>query len=334
MSAVRAPVADAAAVIRDLNEGRWNAQQGEREIDVSFRYPNRAVGRRDSATHWIHSYPAKMFHRIPSVFLDTIELPTKASILDPFCGSGTVLLEANIRGHHAIGIDINPLARLISRVKTTPLDPSCLEEHLRSLLPRARRSRSSPPPQSTLDSWLSVPARRGLHRITVAIADIDDAAIRAFFLVTLTSIVRRVSAADPAVPPLVRLREERASAAGARYRKALRRSRSITTSSVYSAFADAGAANIRRMSELHALRHGLGRTRLPELGTDAASTGLPPGSIDAIITSPPYCGAQKYVRSLKLELLLSGCCTENDLRRPRPPNARHRGSHHTGHSAD
>ena len=39
---------------------------------------------------------------------------------------------------------------------------------------------------------------------------------------------------------------------------------------------------------------------------EAAATGLPAHSVDLIITSPPYCGAQKYVRSLKLEMLLLG----------------------------
>ena len=128
MSDVRVPVADARTILHDLNEGQWNTRHNNREINVSFRDHGGAVGRRDFATHWIHWYPAKMFHRIPSVFLDTVELPAQAKILDPFCGSGTVLLEANLRGHHAIGIDINPLARLISRVKITPLDPSDPEE--------------------------------------------------------------------------------------------------------------------------------------------------------------------------------------------------------------
>ena len=91
-------------------------------ISTKFRGSQGAVGRRDAATHWIHWYPAKMFHRIPAEILASLTADDGLTVLDPFCGSGTVLLEAALRGHSAIGIDINPLARLISKVKTTRLD--------------------------------------------------------------------------------------------------------------------------------------------------------------------------------------------------------------------
>ena len=314
MTEERCGIAGAQEVLHDLNQNMEDTSRYQREIDVSFRENGRAVGRRDFATHMIHWYPAKMFHRIPSVFLDTIQLPTGAIVLDPFCGSGTVLLEANLRGHHAVGLDINPLARLISQVKLTPLDPCELYGQLFYVTQRAKRSRSMPCRQPTLDSWLSPSARVGLHRLKSAIDRIEYADSRAFFLVTLTSIIRGVSLADPAIPPLVRLREDRVYTAGPRYRRALQRSRSVTTSSVYSAFTEAADANIRRMSELVALRREITNGAYSVVGGDAAHTDLASGSMDAIITSPPYCGAQKYVRSLKLELILSGY-PEEDLRR-------------------
>ena len=314
MTEGRCGVVGAQEVLHDLNRNMENTSRYQREIDVSFRENGRAVGRRDFATHMIHWYPAKMFHRIPSVFLDTIQLPTGAIVLDPFCGSGTVLLEANLRGHHAVGLDINPLARLISQVKLTPLDPCELYSQLFYVTQRAKRSRSTPCRQPTLDSWLSPSARVALHRLISAIEGIAYADVRAFFLVSLTSIVRGVSLADPAIPPLVRLREDRAHTAGHRYQRALQRSRSVTTSSVYSAFVEAANSNIRRMSELVALRPEMINGAYSVVRGEAAHTDLASGSIDAIITSPPYCGAQKYVRSLKLELILSGY-PEEDLRR-------------------
>ena len=306
MTDVRVQEADACKVISDLQEGRSSARLRQREIVVSFRGHEGAIGRRDFATHWLHWYPAKMFQRIPSVFLDTLPLPKQSTILDPFCGSGTVLLEANLRGYDAIGIDINPLARLISQAKTTPVDPCDLKRGLAYLLTRAKRSRSMPPAQQTLDDWIPRPARIGLHRLGIAVSEIPESESRAFFLITLTSIVRSVSLADPAIPPLVRLREERAETAGSKYQQALQRSQSIKTSSVYSAFLAAATANIKRMSELYPQRRRLGCTRISADGSDAAHTNLDSESVGAIITSPPYCGSQKYVRSMKLELILSG----------------------------
>ena len=77
-------------------------------MSARFRGSQGEVGRRDFATHWIHWYPAKMFHRIPAEILAS-STAERLTVLDPFCGSGTVLLEAALRGHSAIGIDVNPL---------------------------------------------------------------------------------------------------------------------------------------------------------------------------------------------------------------------------------
>jgi 16S rRNA G966 N2-methylase RsmD len=293
-------------VFHEPDVARLQASNDHYEIEVSFRGPDGSVGRRDFATHWIHWYPAKMFHRIPSVFLETVNLPSESTILDPFCGSGTVLLEANVRGYHAVGIDINPLARLISQVKTTPINPDDLKCQLAVILRKALRSRALPDPQPTLDYWISAPARVGIHRLSDAIRQIVDGDCRAFFVVALSSIIRQISLADPAIPPLVRLREERADVAGIRYQKALQKAKSTTTSSVYDTFVAAATSNIQRMSELERLRKTLGHSQVSETSEEAAQTRLLPESVDAVITSPPYCGSQKYVRSLKLELLVSG----------------------------
>ena len=72
-------------------------------------------------THNIHPYPAKYIPQIPGTLLDYLPLPSQSIVMDPFCGSGTTLLEAAIRGYDAIGIDSNPIATLISRTKCTQL---------------------------------------------------------------------------------------------------------------------------------------------------------------------------------------------------------------------
>ncbi len=72
-------------------------------------------------THGIHPYTAKLIPHIPRYFIEKYTEKNEV-ILDPFCGSGTTLLEARLLERNAIGIDINPLAILLSKVKTTPLD--------------------------------------------------------------------------------------------------------------------------------------------------------------------------------------------------------------------
>lgn len=72
-------------------------------------------------THGFHSYPARMHWATASRLMDGLALHG-ARVLDPFCGSGTTLVEARAHGAAAVGVDLNPLAVRLSRVKTDPLD--------------------------------------------------------------------------------------------------------------------------------------------------------------------------------------------------------------------
>src|SRR3989344_5369034 len=71
-------------------------------------------------THKFHSYPARFIPQIPRTFIKLLT-ETGDTVLDPFAGCGTTLVEAKLLGRHSIGNDLNPLATLISKVKTTPL---------------------------------------------------------------------------------------------------------------------------------------------------------------------------------------------------------------------
>ena len=71
-------------------------------------------------THSIHPYPAKFIPQIPNILIQELS-SVGETILDPFCGSGTSLVESIRLGRHAVGVDANPLACLISLAKTTPI---------------------------------------------------------------------------------------------------------------------------------------------------------------------------------------------------------------------
>lgn len=74
---------------------------------------------RDSL-HAIHPYPAKFIPEIPRALIAEFPPAKGSCVLDPFCGSGTTLVEAQRAGFDAVGIDLNPIACRISRVKTGP----------------------------------------------------------------------------------------------------------------------------------------------------------------------------------------------------------------------
>src|SRR2546423_1225762 len=86
----------------------------------------------------VHPFPARM---APDIVLDILAAEAKPlRILDPMMGSGTVLALAHSKGHRAIGIDIDPLAVLISRVWTTPTDPEQVRKAADRVLRRAREN--------------------------------------------------------------------------------------------------------------------------------------------------------------------------------------------------
>ena len=78
---------------------------------VSFRDKCPWIKGTDRYTHLIHRYTAKLLPHIPAFFLTSSICPSHATILDPFAGSGTVLLEGMLQGHRSMGVEINPIAK-------------------------------------------------------------------------------------------------------------------------------------------------------------------------------------------------------------------------------
>lgn len=70
-------------------------------------------------SHDLHIYKAKFFPRMIRALLN-IYGSTGQQVLDPYCGSGTSLLEGALLGFDTIGVDIDPICQLISKSKLTP----------------------------------------------------------------------------------------------------------------------------------------------------------------------------------------------------------------------
>ncbi|HEV8639175.1 MAG TPA: DNA methyltransferase [Chloroflexota bacterium] len=85
------------------------------------------------ASHGLHSFAAKFPPQLARWGIEAFSRPGE-TVLDPMVGSGTTLVEARLLGRDALGADIDPLARLIARVKATPLQPELLAAATSALL--------------------------------------------------------------------------------------------------------------------------------------------------------------------------------------------------------
>lgn len=77
--------------------------------------------------HGFHTYPARMHPTTARRLVESFS-PPGGTVLDPFCGSGTVLVEAMLAGRAARGTDLNPLAVELARLKTRVAGQADLDE--------------------------------------------------------------------------------------------------------------------------------------------------------------------------------------------------------------
>lgn len=159
------------------------------QVDWTFRGIKAKEG-----IHGLHSYPAMMAPPVARRLIS--ELTSEGDkVLDPFCGSGTVLAEAILLGRGAVGYDINPLALLIAKVKTMPLEPERLRKALKSISERFLAQVEPPelPFFLNIEYWFKPEVIAALAKLKLAIEIEGDNDIKDFFKVVFARVVRQAS---------------------------------------------------------------------------------------------------------------------------------------------
>lgn len=261
-------------------------------------------------THGIHPYTAKLIPKIPRYFIEKYTQNRRA-ILDPFCGSGTTLLEGRILGRKAIGIDINLLAKLISEVKTTPInidDLAYVIQLVKDELKNDHRKMNVDFPNK--DYWFCMNAQSELSNIKYVIENLNgkiDQDIYKFLLLCFSSIIRKSSNADPRIAKTYRSK------------RVIEKIKEGWIPTPIQYFEEALDKNFERMKSF--LEHmGSKNNHVKVIQGDAKemssilkNNGI--DEVDFIITSPPYINAQDYFRSYKLELYWLGLATHEEVKR-------------------
>ena len=265
---------------------------------VSFRD---LVGRlpTDEGLHGLYPYPARLLRQIPRFLLSRDEVVNGIrTVIDPFCGSGTVLLEAQRAGMRGVGFDQNPVAALVSRVKTSPPDSHAFFDAAQLVMTAAQSVVANDTADvagisPVVKRWVDPTALAPLAALRDAVADFGgEEELISSLEVLLALTMRTVAKTDPRIPVPVRPRSldarpespwESWEAHSERMRRRFKTSSASQSVVVYETDA--------RSHEAWERVHDTGPTLL--------------------FTSPPYGTAQKYLRSTSLEhALLAGSSFE------------------------
>jgi len=146
--------------------------------------------------HGIFQYPAMMVPQLVRVLLEEIcsVEPQIQIVGDPFTGSGTVLTESLLQGKRFWGVDINPLAILLCKVKRGPFPLDDLRTKIEQLYDRfSRRAENEEVDFNNVDKWFRSDVKKSLSRLKECIQAEEDLLARRFFWIAMAETVRLTS---------------------------------------------------------------------------------------------------------------------------------------------
>lgn len=282
-------------------------------IPVDFRAIVSRLSSSERATHLIHPYPAKLIRHIPYFFLGCKSLSDNEWIMDPFSGSGTVLLEGILAGRRSVGADSNPLARLITRVKTTILNREEVWEQAKHVVMSSKVTETDHELfRGRLKYWYPERIFLDLTGIQMSIRAVRDQRIQDFLQVAFSVCSRRLSLADPRLPVPVRMKPEKLHCDHWIAEEWARHLQLLETASAADEFLKACEDNLRRADHFRSMAPSAQPAVLLEDARSFSDYSGPAPSL--IVTSPPYIAAQKYMRSSSLALAWQGYTETTSLR--------------------
>ena len=243
-------------------------------------------------THCYHDYPARMIPQIAGKLLERFAPKPNALVFDPYCGTGTSLVESLIRGYDAIGTDLNPLARLIALSKTSLPDPDKIAEAFRayhSFVCQWREEAQTVPAQivgiSRLEFWFKPQVIAKLAGLRSFLNTLQNEAVQVFFAVAFSETVREASNTRRAEFKLYKYSEEDL----ARHNP--------DVFALMSTKLRRNEKGFQQMREILAHRKHIPAIRICDFNTVAEIPAeiVAPGTVDLVLTSPPYGDSQTTV---------------------------------------
>jgi len=238
----------------------------------------------DALTHGFHAYPARMHHMVARTLLTALPIG-RGPVLDPFCGSGTVLIEGMLNGASCVGVDLNPIALKLARVKSDVRDASSrsvfldeLERIARASLQRVRERVDSRAPIPRSEArWYDGHVLKELAGLREEILAVERENDRLAFLMVLSAV-------------LIKFSRQRADTSERRVHKDV--GKGLCTDF----FLRKAQELVRRWAELEeAAPPDCSSPELIEGDARRLQELLGDRRCDLVLTSPPYGGTYDYV---------------------------------------
>jgi hypothetical protein len=239
----------------------------------------------------VHPFPARMATDIALSQLK--RLRPGATVLDPMAGSGTVVRTATDRGLRGVGFDVDPLAVLMARVWTRPIDIQKLRLRANQVLVEAAHRRDDvhlpwidddPETSAFVEYWFAAPQRSELRRISHVLYSMRGPIADALRLSLSRIIITKLPGAGASLASDV---------SHSRPQRVL----DENSYCVHSGF----ARSVDRLAKCLEAHPPRGNASI-DLG-DARRLRIPDCTVDAIVTSPPYLNAIDYLRGHRLALV-------------------------------
>ena len=166
------------------------------KVDTSWAFADKTRKETSYLTHGYHRYPAKF---IPQIVSRLIEKYTKEGdlVVDSFGGCGTTLVESKVMCRSSIGVDINPVAVLMTKAKKTPIEPTKIEEQFLKLKEKIdsfnNGTKVKAPEHERIDYWFKPEEKRKLAFLFSEISKIKDQDVRDFFYCGISNILKNCS---------------------------------------------------------------------------------------------------------------------------------------------
>jgi len=255
-------------------------------------------------THGLHPFKGKFYPQLAKAILNITDAPLGGRVFDPFCGSGTFILEGMLNGFIAYGCDYNPLSAKITTAKTSILllPREIVDLAIRSLLNRVIDREVRVPdaldqfPSDThreLMSWFPVSVLHKINWLLSQIRVFGNPALIDFFEVIVSSLIREVSHQDPAD---LRIRRRKTHLEDAPVFDLFCKYLQAQHARLIKYWSVAG----RQPGTLHAPIIRCGDARKTET---LMNLSLASNSVDCVVTSPPYATALPYIDTDRLSLL-------------------------------